>query len=40
VKRLLAVLDEQHVPVHFKRNLRPSLGTAFDAWRESYPPLF
>jgi protein gp37 len=40
LRRLLEYLDDYHLPVFFKGNLRPSRGIAFDAWRESYPPLF
>jgi protein gp37 len=37
VEKLLALMDEWKVPVFFKGNLRPSLGKAFDSWREEFP---
>lgn len=37
VRDLLQVCDEQGVAVFFKGNLRPSLGSAFDEWREQFP---
>lgn len=37
VRDLLDVCDEQTIAVFFKGNLRPSLGNAFDEWREEFP---
>lgn len=39
VQSLLTVLDYQHIPCFFKGNLRPSLGIAFDKWREEFPAI-
>jgi protein gp37 len=36
---LIAYLDDYGVPLFYKGNLKPSLGIAFDTWRECYPPL-
>lgn len=38
VRELLAVCVDQGIKVFFKGNLRPSLGKAFDTWREEFPP--
>lgn len=37
VRNLLSLLNEQHIPIFFKGNLRPSCGVAFKTWREDFP---
>lgn len=39
VRSLLEFCDDQGIAVFFKGNLRPSLGMAFDEWREEFPML-